>query len=98
MGHSRQTSFGTQGTFGWEWKAYHNAFFLTRSNSDLLFVFTVEHPFLIAVRDNIIYGISLNPEEKTNDAMVPVAGVQNGVDVDFDDSEQMIYWVENPVS
>ncbi|KGL73134.1 Low-density lipoprotein receptor-related protein 2, partial [Tinamus guttatus] len=56
----------------------------------------VEHPFLIAVRDNIIYGISLNPEEKTNDAMVPIAGVQNGVDVDFDDTEQMIYWVENP--
>ncbi|NWR88915.1 LRP2 protein, partial [Furnarius figulus] len=56
----------------------------------------VEHPFLIAVRDNIIYGISLNPEEKTNDAMVPIAGVQNGVDVEFDDSEQMIYWVENP--
>ncbi|GAB0191560.1 low-density lipoprotein receptor-related protein 2 [Grus japonensis] len=56
----------------------------------------VEHPFLIAVRDNIIYGISLNPEEKTNDAMIPIAGVQNGVDVDFDDSEQMIYWVENP--
>uniref|UniRef100_A0A8C0IK70 Low-density lipoprotein receptor-related protein 2 n=1 Tax=Chelonoidis abingdonii TaxID=106734 RepID=A0A8C0IK70_CHEAB len=56
----------------------------------------VEHPFLIAVRDNIIYGISLNPAEKSNDAMVPIAGVQNGVDVDFDDSEQMIYWVENP--
>ncbi|XP_019378305.1 PREDICTED: low-density lipoprotein receptor-related protein 2 [Gavialis gangeticus] len=56
----------------------------------------VEQPFLIAVRDNIIYGLSLNPEEKTNDAMVPIAGVQNGVDVDFDDSEQMIYWVENP--
>uniref|UniRef100_A0A8D0H975 Low-density lipoprotein receptor-related protein 2 n=1 Tax=Sphenodon punctatus TaxID=8508 RepID=A0A8D0H975_SPHPU len=56
----------------------------------------VEQPFLIAVRDNIIYGISLNPEEKTNDAMVPIAGVQNGVDVDFDDSEEMIYWVENP--
>ncbi|NXN98396.1 LRP2 protein, partial [Rhinopomastus cyanomelas] len=55
-----------------------------------------EHPFLIAVRDNIIYGLSLNPEEKTNDAMVPIAGVENGVDVDFDDSEQMIYWVENP--
>lgn len=58
----------------------------------------MEKPFLIAVRDNIIYGISLNPEEKSNDAMVPIAGVQNGYDVDFDDSEQMIYWVENPVS
>ncbi|XP_067405392.1 low-density lipoprotein receptor-related protein 2 isoform X6 [Emydura macquarii macquarii] len=56
----------------------------------------VEQPFLIAVRENIIYGISLNPAEKGNDAMVPIAGIQNGVDVDFDDSEQMIYWVENP--
>lgn len=90
--------FQHQGTFGWGGKTYHNAIFLTRSNSELLSVFTVEHPFLIAVRDNIIYGISLNPEEKTNDAMVPIAGVQNGVDVDFDDAEQMIYWVENPVS
>ncbi|XP_048340432.1 low-density lipoprotein receptor-related protein 2 [Sphaerodactylus townsendi] len=56
----------------------------------------VEEPFLIAVRDTIIYGISLNPGEKTNDAMVPIAGVQNGVDADFDDTEQMIYWVESP--
>ncbi|XP_069472259.1 low-density lipoprotein receptor-related protein 2 isoform X2 [Ambystoma mexicanum] len=53
-------------------------------------------PFLIAVRDSIIYGMSLNPDEKTNDAMVPVAGIRNGYDVDFDDSEQMIYWVEYP--
>lgn len=58
----------------------------------------MEKSFLIAVRDSVIYGISLNPEEKSNDAMVPIAGVQNGYDVDFDDSEQMIYWVENPVS
>lgn len=58
----------------------------------------MEKPFLIAVRDSIIYGLSLNPEVKSNDAMVPIAGVQNGYDVDFDDSEQMIYWVENPVS
>ncbi|XP_014344907.1 low-density lipoprotein receptor-related protein 2a [Latimeria chalumnae] len=56
----------------------------------------VEQPFLLVVRDSIIYGISLNPEDKTNDAMVPIAGIQNGYDVDFDDSEQMIYWVENP--
>lgn len=57
-----------------------------------------EDPFLVVVRDSIIYGISLNPEDKSNDAMVPVAGLQNGYDVDFDDNEQAIYWVEHPVS
>lgn len=51
----------------------------------------------MVVRDSIIYGISLNPDDKSNDAMVPVAGLQNGYDVDFDDSEQTIYWVEHPV-
>lgn len=52
----------------------------------------------MVVRDTIIYGISLNPDDKTNDAMVPIAGLWNGYDVDFDDSEQTIYWVEHPVS
>lgn len=51
----------------------------------------------MVVRDSIIYGISLNPDDKSNDAMVPVAGLQNGYDVDFDDNEQIIYWVEHPV-
>lgn len=58
----------------------------------------VEDPFLVVVRDSIILGIPLNPEEKNNDVMIPVAGLQNGYDVDFDDSEQIIYWVEHPVS
>lgn len=62
------------------------------------YCFTVDDPFLVVVRDSIIYGISLNPDEKSNDAMVPIAGLQNGYDVDFDDAEQMIYWVEHPVS
>jgi low density lipoprotein-related protein 2 len=52
----------------------------------------------MTVRNHIIFGISLDPEVKSNDAMVPVAGIQNGFDVEFDDSEQFIYWVENPVS
>lgn len=59
--------------------------------------FLVDDPFLVVVRDSIIYGISLNPDDKSNDAMVPVAGLQNGYDVDFDDNEQTIYWVEHPV-
>ncbi|KAF6726646.1 Low-density lipoprotein receptor-related protein 2 [Oryzias melastigma] len=56
----------------------------------------VEDPFLVVVRDSIILGIPLNPEEKSNDVMIPVAGLQNGYDVDFDDTEQIIYWVEHP--
>lgn len=58
----------------------------------------VEDPFLVVVRDSVIYGIPLNPDVKSNDAMVPVAGLQNGYDVDFDITEQTIYWVEHPVS
>uniref|UniRef100_A0A8B9LVB8 Low-density lipoprotein receptor-related protein 2 n=1 Tax=Astyanax mexicanus TaxID=7994 RepID=A0A8B9LVB8_ASTMX len=64
--------------------------------ADQLTCTRVDDPFLVVVRDSIIYGISLNPEDTTNDAMVPVAGLQNGYDVDFDDAEQMIYWVEHP--
>lgn len=64
----------------------------------LTVLLAVEDPFLVVVRDSIIYGISLNPDDKSNDAMVPVAGLQNGYDVDFDDNEQNIYWVEHPVS
>lgn len=52
----------------------------------------------MSVRENVIFGISLDPEVKSNDAMVPISGIQHGYDVEFDDSEQLIYWVENPVS
>ncbi|ELW62289.1 Low-density lipoprotein receptor-related protein 2 [Tupaia chinensis] len=54
-----------------------------------------EQPFLITVRRHTVYGISLDPEVKSSDAMVPITGIQNGFDADFDDSEQFIYWVEN---
>uniref|UniRef100_A0A8C5B335 Low-density lipoprotein receptor-related protein 2 n=1 Tax=Gadus morhua TaxID=8049 RepID=A0A8C5B335_GADMO len=54
------------------------------------------NPFLVVVRDSIIYGISLNPDDKSNDAMVPVAGLHNGYDVDFDHSDHTVYWVEHP--
>ncbi|XP_021094201.1 low-density lipoprotein receptor-related protein 2 isoform X1 [Heterocephalus glaber] len=55
-----------------------------------------DQPFLMSVRMHVIFGISLDPEVKSNDAMVPIAGIQNGFDVEFDDAEQFIYWVENP--
>lgn len=73
-------------------------FFFSFSDTGYSLSCIVEDPFLVVVRDSIIYGISLNPQDKSNDAMVPVAGLQNGYDVDFDDSEQTIYWVEHPVS
>ncbi|XP_060033733.1 low-density lipoprotein receptor-related protein 2 [Erinaceus europaeus] len=55
-----------------------------------------DEPFLITVRYSMIFGISLNPEVKSNDAMVPISGIQNAYDVDFDESEQFIYWAEHP--
>uniref|UniRef100_A0A8C6B9V0 Low-density lipoprotein receptor-related protein 2 n=1 Tax=Monodon monoceros TaxID=40151 RepID=A0A8C6B9V0_MONMO len=55
-----------------------------------------DEAFLIVVRHSIIFGISLNPEVKTFDAMVPISGIQNGYDVAVDYSEQFIYWLENP--
>ncbi|KAM4859286.1 low-density lipoprotein receptor-related protein 2 [Thomomys bottae] len=55
-----------------------------------------DQPFLMSVRNSVIFGISLDPEVKSNDAMVPISGIHNGFDVEFDDSEQFIYWVENP--
>ena len=61
-------------------------------------IFTGDEAFLIVVRHSIIFGISLNPEVKTFDAMVPISGIQNGYDVAVDYSEQFIYWLENPVS
>ncbi|RXM28137.1 Low-density lipoprotein receptor-related protein 2 [Acipenser ruthenus] len=64
--------------------------------ADLVTCVRVEDPFLIVVRDSLVFGIPLNPEDKSNDAMVPIAGLHNGYDVDFDDAEQMIYWVEHP--
>lgn len=64
----------------------------------LLAASTGDQPFLMSVRNNIIFGISLDPAVKGNDAMVPIAGIHNGFNVEFDDSEQFIYWAENPVS
>lgn len=63
-----------------------------------LAVSTGDQPFLMSVRNDIIFGISLDPAVKGNDAMVPIAGIRNGFNVEFDDSEQFIYWAENPVS
>ncbi|MEQ2180384.1 hypothetical protein GOODEAATRI_000741 [Goodea atripinnis] len=77
-------------------KNYDEDLFPDRINTNFYYFLEAEDPFLVVVRDSIIYGIPLNPEDKSNDAMVPVAGLHNGYDVDFDDREQTIYWVEHP--
>ncbi|XP_043910917.1 low-density lipoprotein receptor-related protein 2-like [Protopterus annectens] len=55
-------------------------------------------PFLMVVKSELIYGIPLDPSDSSDNAMIPVAAIRNGWDLEFDDVEQKIYWVENPGS
>lgn len=57
-----------------------------------------EAPFLMVVRDSVIFGIPLDPADPSNNAMAPVSGISQGRDIDFDDQEQLVYWVQNTVS
>ncbi|XP_051771492.1 low-density lipoprotein receptor-related protein 2 [Ctenopharyngodon idella] len=51
-------------------------------------------PFLMVVRDTVIMGIPLNPNDTSNNAMAPISGITQGRDIDFDDQEQFVYWVQ----
>ncbi|XP_057682782.1 low-density lipoprotein receptor-related protein 2 [Corythoichthys intestinalis] len=51
-------------------------------------------PFLMVVRDSVLFGIPLDPADLNDNAMEPVSGVRQGRDVDFDDRDQFVYWVE----
>ncbi|XP_041123031.1 low-density lipoprotein receptor-related protein 2 [Polyodon spathula] len=53
-------------------------------------------PFLMVVRDSVIFGIPLDPSNTNDNAMIPVSGINHGWDLDFDDKEQFVYWVQNP--
>lgn len=57
-----------------------------------------ETPFLMVVRDSVIFGIPLDPADPSNNAMTPVSGITKGRDIDFDDQEQLVYWVQSTVS
>uniref|UniRef100_A0A8D1CWI3 Low-density lipoprotein receptor-related protein 2 n=1 Tax=Sus scrofa TaxID=9823 RepID=A0A8D1CWI3_PIG len=52
--------------------------------------------FLIVVRRTTIFGISLNPEVNTDNAMVPISGMESGYDVEVDYSEQFLYYADYP--
>uniref|UniRef100_A0A3Q3MKS2 Low-density lipoprotein receptor-related protein 2 n=1 Tax=Mastacembelus armatus TaxID=205130 RepID=A0A3Q3MKS2_9TELE len=54
-----------------------------------------EAPFLMVMRDSVIFGIPLDPADPSNNAMTPVSGISQGQDIDFDDQEQFIYWVQS---
>ncbi|XP_028331825.1 low-density lipoprotein receptor-related protein 2 [Gouania willdenowi] len=52
-------------------------------------------PFLMVVRDSVIFGIPLDLDNPSNNAMAPVSGITQGKDIDFDDKEQFVYWVQS---
>lgn len=52
----------------------------------------------MVVRDSVIFGIPLDPTDPSNNAMAPVSGISQGRDIDFDDREQFIYWIQSTVS
>uniref|UniRef100_A0AAQ5Z5D7 Low-density lipoprotein receptor-related protein 2 n=1 Tax=Amphiprion ocellaris TaxID=80972 RepID=A0AAQ5Z5D7_AMPOC len=54
-----------------------------------------ETPFLMVVRDSVIFGIPLDPADSSNNAMAPVSGISQGRDIDFDDQEEFVYWVQS---
>lgn len=52
----------------------------------------------MVVRESVIFGIPLDPADPSNNAMAPVSGITQGRDIDFDDQEQYVYWVQSTVS
>ncbi|CAG12634.1 unnamed protein product [Tetraodon nigroviridis] len=54
-----------------------------------------ESTFLMVVRESVIFGIPLDPNDPSNNAMTPVSGISQGQDIDFDDQEELVYWVQN---
>ncbi|TRY92935.1 hypothetical protein DNTS_033821 [Danionella cerebrum] len=51
-------------------------------------------PFLMVVRDTVIIGIPLNPNDTSSNAMAPISGITEARDIDFDDQEEFVYWVQ----
>lgn len=52
----------------------------------------------MVVRESVIFGIPLDPNDPSNNAMAPVSGISQGQDIDFDDQEELVYWVQSTVS
>lgn len=54
-------------------------------------------PFVVVVQKEQIYGLSLNTASPSLSGMVPIAGLSNAYDVDFDSDQQLLYFVQHPV-
>ncbi|CAB1312135.1 unnamed protein product, partial [Coregonus sp. 'balchen'] len=67
-------------------------------NSDGRTCIKDDTPFLMVVRETVIFGIPVDPADPSNNAMVPVSGITQGRDIDFDDQEQFVYWVQGSSS
>lgn len=52
----------------------------------------------MVARDAVLFGIPLDPADPSNNAMAPVPNIKQGRDIEFDDREQFVYWVESSVS
>lgn len=52
----------------------------------------------MVVRDTAIFGILLDPNDPSNNAMAPVTGISKGRDIDYDDKQEYIYWIQDTVS
>ncbi len=52
----------------------------------------------MVARDSLIYGIPLDPADPSDNAMIPMTGLTDVRDIEYDDQQQLIYWVEGTVS
>lgn len=49
-------------------------------------------------RASVIYGIPLDPEDTSDNAMTPITDTDQAKDIEFDDQQQLVYWVQKTVS
>lgn len=52
----------------------------------------------MVVKDTTIFGIPLDPSDPSNNAMAPVSGISEGRDIDYDDQQQLTYFIQGTVS
>lgn len=53
-----------------------------------------EVSFMVLMKDSQIIDVSLVPGDKTTGFMVPIVGIETGVQIDFDRKTETLYWVE----
>lgn len=54
----------------------------------------VDTPFLMLMKANQLIDISLTPDDKSSGQIVPIIGIENGYDFDYDKQEGSIYWIQ----